>query len=159
VIRTFDPADLAALTALTIDVFGPFHEDSFRPAVGDTAFAAFDGDWRAGYRTELAGLHAPDQHRHLAVADSAAGLTGFVAWQADPATRGGTLSHVGVAASARRQGLATALCEHAFAGLRAAGMVAVRIGTGGDAFHAPARALYQRLGCTPFPVVTYYREL
>ena len=34
--------------------------------------------------------------------------------------------------------------------MRALGAEVVEIGTGGDPFHAPARALYEKLGCTPF---------
>jgi hypothetical protein len=33
------------------------------------------------------------------------------------------------------------------------------IGAGGDPFHAPARALYEKLGCTALPVAFYYRRL
>jgi hypothetical protein len=39
------------------------------------------------------------------------------------------------------------------------GEVVVSIGTGGDDFHAPARALYESLGFTPFPTVNYTRAL
>lgn len=35
----------------------------------------------------------------------------------------------------------------------------VVIGTGGDSIHAPARAPYEWLGCTMFPVAVYYRQL
>ena len=33
------------------------------------------------------------------------------------------------------------------------------LGTGGDEFHAPARAFYDSLGMTPLPVVVYYKVL
>jgi hypothetical protein len=35
----------------------------------------------------------------------------------------------------------------------------VEIGTGGDDFHAPARAFYESLGCVKLPVAVYFREL
>ena len=36
----------------------------------------------------------------------------------------------------------------------------VSIGTGGtDAFHAPARALYESLGCVPVHVAYYLKQL
>ncbi|MDX3132208.1 hypothetical protein PV367_20965, partial [Streptomyces europaeiscabiei] len=54
---------------------------------------------------------------------------------------------------------APALCEHAFADLRGRGTRLVEIGTGGDAFHAPARALYESLGRVPFPAAHHYRQL
>ena len=51
------------------------------------------------------------------------------------------------------------MCEHAFGEMRALGAEVVEIGTGADPFHAPARALYERLGCTQLPIAVYYREL
>ncbi|UOZ04319.1 hypothetical protein [Amycolatopsis sp. WQ 127309] len=60
---------------------------------------------------------------------------------------------------ARRSGQAsTRLCEHAFAGLRQLGPKVVEIWTGGDPFHAPARALYESLDCVALPLMVYFRE-
>ncbi|MDW8809767.1 GNAT family N-acetyltransferase [Streptomyces scabiei] len=38
-------------------------------------------------------------------------------------------------------------------------MQLVEIGTGGVPFHAPARTLYESLGCVPFPMAHYCRRL
>ena len=76
-----------------------------------------------------------------------------------PARRNASLSHLAVAAGHRRHHAGTALCEHAFGEMRALGAEVVEIGTGADPFHAPARALYERLGCTQLPIAVYYREL
>jgi hypothetical protein len=43
--------------------------------------------------------------------------------------------------------------------LRRRQVTVVHIGTGGDAFHAPARRLYESLGFTGYPVVDYTRAL
>lgn len=59
----------------------------------------------------------------------------------------------------RRSHVGTALCEHAFAQMRALGGEMVEVRTGGDDFHAPARALYESLGCVQYPTAAYYREL
>jgi ribosomal protein S18 acetylase RimI-like enzyme len=158
-IRTFTEADLTAVIALAVDVFGPFHEESFRPSVGEVVFANQDAAWRDDYARQIPGLHAPDADRQIVVADAGGAIAGFVAWTVSKAKRHGELTHVAVAAAHRGAGLATALCEHAFGQLRESGAEVVTIGTGGDDFHAPARRLYESLGCTPFPVVTYYRVL
>lgn len=73
--------------------------------------------------------------------------------------RNGTVVILTVSAEPRRQHAGTALCEHAFDQMRRLGTDVVEIGTGGDPFHAPARALYEKLGCTPLPVTIYYRQL
>jgi ribosomal protein S18 acetylase RimI-like enzyme len=158
-IRPFLPHDLARLTELTIETFRPFFEDSFRPLVGDVIFTNQHGTWRADYRQQVAELHAPDQHRYVAVAEVDNAIAGYVAWSVDPARQNGSISHLAVTAEHRRHQVGTALCEHAFAELRARGAEVVEIGTGGDPFHAPARALYERLGCTPLPTAVYYKQL
>ncbi|HEU4422487.1 MAG TPA: GNAT family N-acetyltransferase, partial [Pilimelia sp.] len=95
----------------------------------------------------------------VAVAEADDAIAGYVAWSVDPARRNGTVTHLAVSAAHRRHHAGTALCEHAFGQMRALGAEVVEIGTGGDPFHAPARALYERLGCTPVPVAFYYRQL
>ncbi|MEW2382199.1 GNAT family N-acetyltransferase [Micromonospora sp. NPDC047707] len=158
-IRAFRQDDLAPLTNLTIETFRPFYEDYFRPLVGEVIFANQHGAWRDDYRTQLAGLHAPEEHRHVAVAEIDGTIAGYVAWSVDPARRNGTVTILAVSAAYRRHHLGTALCEHAFDELRALGAEVVEIGTGSDPFHAPARALYERLGCTELPIAVYYRQL
>ncbi|MFD4999992.1 GNAT family N-acetyltransferase [Streptomyces buecherae] len=158
-VRAFNQNDLAALTALTIETFRPFYEETFRPLMGEVVFAVEYGDWREDYRKQVAELHDPDRHAHVAVAEVDGSLAGYVAWNVDPARRKAVVTILAVAASHRRRRVGTTLCEHAFARMRALGAEAVEIGTGGDPFHAPARALYEELGCTALPVAVYYRPL
>ena len=158
-VRTYVPHDLARLVDLTVETFGPYYEDYFRPLVGEVVFANQHGGWRADYRELVAGLHDPSRHRHVAVAESEGALAGYTGWRVDPARRNGTVTILAVSVDHRRHHVGTALCEHAFDAMRAAGAEVVEISTGGDRFHAPARALYERLGCTPVPVSVYYRRL
>ena len=120
-IRPFVQSDLARLIELTIETFRPFYEDSFRPLVGEVVFANQHGHWRDDYREQVAGLHVPDQHRYVAVAETPDALAGYVAWSVDPARRNGCVSHLAVSAGHRRQHVGTALCEHAFAEMRTLG--------------------------------------
>jgi ribosomal protein S18 acetylase RimI-like enzyme len=52
---------------------------------------------------------------------------------------------------AQRRGVGTALCRDVVERPRGRGVTVVHIGTGGDAFHAPARRLYESLGFTDIP--------
>jgi ribosomal protein S18 acetylase RimI-like enzyme len=158
-IRTFEPGDLARLTELTIDTFGPFYENSFRPLVGEVIFTRQHGRWREDYRALLAALHAPERGKHVAVADSGGVIAGYAGWEIDLSREHGRITILAVGADHRRGHLGTALCEHAFSHMRARGAVYAEIGTGGDAFHAPARALYESLGCIKVPAAVYFREL
>jgi ribosomal protein S18 acetylase RimI-like enzyme len=158
-IRPYADADLARLIDLTIDTFGPFYEDSFRPLVGELIFTHQHGDWRGDYRRQVPGLHDPAAHKYVAVAEHDGVLIGYVAWRVDTTRRQGAVELLAVARGQRRSGTATTLCEHAFAAMRREDAQYVEIGTGGDDFHAPARAFYESLGCVKLPVAVYFREL
>ena len=158
-IRLFLPADLPRLIDLTIETFGPFYEDSFRPQVGDVVFSHQHGSWRDDYRRQVPALHDPDNGKYVAVADAGRLVVGYVAWKVDVARKHGAIDLLAVAAEYRRQDTGTSLCEHALAYMKASGVEVVALGTGGDRFHAPARALYERLGFTPFPGVHYFKAI
>ncbi|MFI6693090.1 GNAT family N-acetyltransferase [Streptomyces sp. NPDC050433] len=158
-IRAFTQHDLAPLTELTIDTFRPFYEDSFRPLMGEDVFTVQHGNWRDDYRKQVAELHAPERHTYIAIAEVDDAIAGYVAWNVDQARKKGEVTILAVSTEHRRHHVATALCEHAFAQMRALDAEVVEIGTGGDQFHAPARALYEALGCTPLPLTVYFRQL
>ncbi|MFB6679199.1 GNAT family N-acetyltransferase [Streptomyces sp. NPDC056390] len=158
-IRAFSQHDLAPLTELTIETFRPFYEDSFRPLMGEVIFTVQHGNWRDDYRKQVAELHAPERHAYVAVAEIEDGIAGYVAWSAVPADRKGCVTVLAVSAKHRRHHVGTALCEHAFEEMRTRGAEVVEIGTGGDQFHAPARALYEELGCISLPAAVYFRQL
>ncbi len=67
--------------------------------------------------------------------------------------KSGRLEMVAVHPTAQRRGVGRALCNHVLERLESQGVLVVHIGTGGDAFHAPARGLYESLGFTELPVV------
>ena len=162
-IRAYRNSDFDRVLDLTCATFGPFYEESFRPAVGEEVFAVQHGDWRGDYRVQVAGLHDPEGGKHLALAETGEGdgaeLAGYVAWNTDGERRSGNVEILAVSAAHRRRGLASALVRHAFDRMRAAGARIAVIGTGGDDFHAPARAFYDSIGGTAFPVAVYYYEL
>jgi ribosomal protein S18 acetylase RimI-like enzyme len=83
-----------------------------------------------------------------------------VAWTIDPAARHGQVTMLAVAAAHRRDHIGTALCQHAFPDMAGKSVAVVTIGTGGtDPFHAPARSLYERMGCVPVHVAYYFKQL
>ncbi|EHR62991.1 GNAT family N-acetyltransferase [Saccharomonospora cyanea] len=158
-IRPLTPPDLPVLLDLTIDTFEPFHEDSFRPLVGEVVFTNRHGSWREDYRRHLAGLHDPGNGRYAAIAEDSGKILGFVGWILQPTERHGEIDLLAVAVGSRRHGIGRALAEHAIARLKTGGAEVVSVNTGGDAFHAPARALYEELGFTPFPNVNYTKAV
>lgn len=158
-LRPYQPRDLDRLIELTIETFGPFYEQSFRSIVGELVFSNTHGNWREDYHQQVSNLHGPDRGQYVVVAEDAGAIAGYVAWNLNPVRRRGEIDILAVASTHRRLGLGKTLCEHAFADLKGRGVEVVEIGTGGDGFHAAARALYESLGCTPFPAVRYYKEI
>lgn len=158
-IRTYDDDDLPRLITLTIATFRPFYEDYVRPLLGEEVFAHQHGRWQQDYRDEVPTLHDPANGRHLAVAESGGDVAGYVAWRPGERPASGQITMLAVAADHRRQQVGRLLCEHAIAALRADGVEVVGIGTGDDAFHAAARALYEDLGFTKIPIAGYLRKI
>ena len=160
-IRPYHSRDLDTLTELTIATFGPSYENHFRPLVGEAIFQHQHGRWADDYRAQVPTLHDPAAGKHVAVAEtSGATVAGYVAWTVDPARRHGDIVILAVAAAHRREHIGTALCEYAFEDMTDQGAEVVTIGTGGtDSFHAPARALYDSLGCVPVHVAVYFKQL
>lgn len=51
------------------------------------------------------------------------------------------------------------LCLHAIEAMKADGVEVVELGTGEDAFHTAARALYESLGFTKVPIAGYIKKV
>ena len=71
-------------------------------------------------------------------------ILGYVAWGYDPKASHGTIELLAVGREHRGCHVATTLCQHALDNLRACRARTVDVGTGGDAFHAPARGLLRK---------------
>jgi len=159
-IRPFAPADLPALIDLTIEVFGPFYEQSFRSMVPLDVFTHQHGSWADDYRESVPKMHDPTADKRVAVGETDSGeIAGYVAWVTEPERRHGEIDTLAVREPARGHGLGRELCEHAFAAMREQDVEVVSVGTGGDWFHAPARSLYESLGFDLVPVAVYLRAL
>ncbi|HEX5563146.1 MAG TPA: GNAT family N-acetyltransferase [Nocardioidaceae bacterium] len=159
-IRPSRTSDLPALVGLTIEVFGPFYEQSFRAMVPPDVYEHQHGRWADDYRDFVPTLHDPEHGKHVAVAESDDGqIVAYVGWHIDLERRHGEIDPLAVRETHRRSGLGRELCEHAISAMREHGVEVVSVGTGGDWFHAPARALYESMDFYPVPVVYYLRAL
>ena len=159
-IRDGRHTDLPALTDLTIAAFAPLFESDLPRLLDPLVYAHDHGDWKARYRTQVPALLDPDARRFVTLAEEAEGGNplGYVGWEIS-ADGSGRLQLVAVHPHARRRGVGSAVCRAALAQLKQRGVSVVHIGTGGDAFHAPARRLYESLGFTGYPVVDYTRAI
>ena len=112
-----------------------------------------------GLPQEVGALHQPERNKYVVVCEDAAEIVGYVAWDIDTARRHGGIEILAVVPSHRRLGVGTMLCERAMADMKSRGVEVVEVRTGGDAFHAPARRLYESLGYTLFPTAVYFSKL
>jgi len=157
-IRDYEATDLPELIDLTIEVFRPLFEHDLPTIWGQEIVAHDHPRWEDDYRKQVPSLHDPVAGRFVTLAEEDGAVLGYVGWDVSRGTTG-QLEMVAVAADARGRGVARALCEHVLDRMREHGIAVVHIGTGGDPFHGPARALYESLGFRGWPTYDYARTL
>ena len=158
-IRPFAVSDLPTIIDLTIETFRPFYEGYVRPLLGEEIFAHQHGAWEQDYRDDVPTLDDPNVGRYVAVGEINGTVAGFVSWRVEGRPHHGQIYLLAVDASYRRQRLGHQLCNHAVEQMKQAGVEVVGIGTGDDAFHAAARALYEDLGFTKIPIAGYLKKI
>lgn len=152
-------SDIPQLVEIAFETFGPFYEGYVRSHLGDDIFLHQHGNWQQDYRDDIPTLHQPGEGRNLAVAKIKDVPVGFVAWKTGTKPFHGEIHLLAESPRSRRQNIGRELCDHAIKAMRSAGAEVVEIGTGGDEFHAPARALYENLGFTKIPVAVYFKKI
>lgn len=158
-IRAFQVPDLDELQKIREAAFAPVFQ-SFReivgPAISEVALASEETE-QAALLTKLCSEEAPDQV-FVGVVDGR--IVGFVAVSLDAEKKLGELGLNAVAPEHTGKGYGTALYRHALDVMKAAGMKAATVGTGGDPSHLPARRAYKKAGFGPtIPSQWMYRLL
>jgi GNAT superfamily N-acetyltransferase len=158
-IRRYQESDLQAVVEFSLRAWEPVYE-SLRQVLGDAIFARVNQpDWRA-VQEEAVRASCTSHERDVFVAVDDARPVGFAAVALDAFHDGmGVVDIVAVDPSYQRRGIARKLMERSAEHMREQGMDIAAVGTGGDAGHRPARALYESLGYTPLPGVRYLRLL
>jgi len=158
-IRPFVDADLPALVELTVQTFRPFFEGYVAPLFGEELFRLHHGHWQQDYRDELPTLHSPAAGRRIAVAEIGGTIAGLIVWNTGERSAHGRIHLLAVSAPYRRQQVGKRLCVHAIEEMKKNGVEVVEIGTGEDAFHASARALYEDIGFIKVPIAGYIKHV
>jgi ribosomal protein S18 acetylase RimI-like enzyme len=158
-IRRFTDSDLDVVVAFSLAAWEPVYA-SFEHVMGPDVFPLVYPDWRATQAEDVrAACRDPKNDAWVATVDRRP--VGFVVTQAEHegAVNAAQVYMIAVDPAHQRRGVADMLLSHAVAELRASGVYVVSIGTGGDAGHAPARALYRKHGFRPLPLAVYYLPL
>src|SRR5262245_11989149 len=104
-IRLCTRADLPTILNITLEVFGPFYERSFRSMVTPEVFEHQHGSWADDYRRQVPALLSPDQHKHIVLAEDQGEVVGYLAWNTDTDRRHGEIDIVCVREGQRRGGI------------------------------------------------------
>ncbi len=145
VMRRSAAGDLPRLQALRQAAFAPVFA-SFRSLLGEELYSLVQAREDEEQADLLMTIAAPGSGWEVHVAELADEVVGFVAVRADADTRVGEIGLNAVSPEHAGRGVGTAMYEFALGQMRAAGMQAATVATGGDASHAPARRAYEKAG-------------
>lgn len=156
-IEPYDPSKLDAIVRLSLRAWEPvFHsiETVMEPAV----YREFYPDWRVSQRSAVEAVCA-DPDMEVWVASMESQTVGFAALKLHAEDRMGEIYMIAVDPDSQRQGIATALTNHALDCFRNAGMSIAMVETGGDPGHGPARRTYESTGFRLLEIARYFRKL
>ena len=158
-IRPYEAADLDAIVELSLRAWQPVFE-SLREVLGDAIFARLhEPDWPT-VQAEAVRSSCTSDERDVFVAIADGRPVGFAAVALNAFhERMGVVDMIAVDPDYQRRGIARQLMARSAEHMRSHGMDIAALGTGGDAGHGPARALYEALGYTALPGVRYLRLL
>jgi GNAT superfamily N-acetyltransferase len=158
-IRQYEESDLDAIVEFSLRAWKPVFE-SLGQVLGNPIFARLhQPEWRS-MQAEAVRASCTSDERDVLVAVADGRPVGFAAVALNAFhERMGVVDIIAVDPAYQRRGIARQLMDRAAEHMRAQGMDIAAVGTGGDAGHGPARALYESLGYTALPGVRYLRLL
>jgi len=165
VIRPLVPADVDAVVGIAVAAWQPIFA-RYRQMMGDELFITVHPHWQQEKARQVRQACAPDSSAIVVVAEmpqngeQVARVVGFCTCYTRPAVDVGEIGNNAVHPDWQGRGIASRLYQYVFERLRDRGMRYVKVHTGGDPAHTPARRAYQKAGFdVALPQVEYYREL
>ena len=157
-IRPYLDSDWDAVLELCILAFTPVHE-SFERLLGTELFALVYPDWKTSNKDYLRSLTNSGEKERFLVAEQNGLIVGFIHYEVDSTKQRGTIGINAVHPAHQSKGIGSLIYGHVLQTMRAQGMKYVRVDTGGDPSHAPARRAYEKVGFLPIPVLHYFTSL
>jgi ribosomal protein S18 acetylase RimI-like enzyme len=157
VIRRLEDADLEAVVAFSLEAWAPVFA-SLEAALGPKVYGLLFPNWSAA-QADAVKATCEENDVWVAVADGRP--VGFVAvgFIDEDAARAGEIHMIAVDPAYQGSGVGASLMQRAIAHIEEQGLDLAIVATGGDPGHAPARALYEKLGFNPLHMTRYYRTL
>jgi len=158
VIRDLAPEDVEAIAAIAVAAWEPIFA-GFREAMGEDLFAAACPNWRQEKARQVRAACEAGNAAGVSVAEAGGRVVGFATFYVK-ASGLGEIGNNAVHPDCQGRGIGPRMYEHVFGRLRAKGARFVKVHTGGDPAHAPARRAYEKAGfALRLPTVDYYRPL
>ncbi len=155
-IRTFDDKDLEEIVKVSLLAWEPVFV-SFKQILGPVIYSFLYPNWRKSQAEGVEAICKDSERVSVLVAELRGKVVGFLAYQIKGQT--GEVELLAVHPDHQGLGIGTELNNRALEEMKAAGVVMVEVGTGGDESHAPARRSYEKAGYTSLPLVRYYKHL
>ena len=158
-IRAFESTDAERVLEICRLAFAPIYE-GFRQNVGADLFDRFYSDSADRQIDELRSACETAGDETVSVAEWDGVVVGFVAVSMTPNESVGEIGLNAVHPDYGCRGIGRGLVEFALARMKERGIVAVKVATGGDRSHAPARRTYEKAGFTSaIPSLTMFKLL
>ena len=157
-VRPFEQEDLSRVIEIALAAWEPIFA-FYRHTMGEELFMAAHPDWRADKAGQVRRGCINSEAATALVAEWEGQVVGFITFY--KRSEGiGEIGNNAVHPDFQGRGIGPHMYQAAFDQLKAEGMRFVRVTTGGDASHAPARRAYQKAGFTiQLPMVEYFHEL
>jgi ribosomal protein S18 acetylase RimI-like enzyme len=155
IIRHAEEKDIKAAVAIAIDAWIPIRE-VFKKELGEEIYHAFFKNWKAEKEAEVS-AELKSGNGFVTISDNK--VVGFISYKID-SNGNGTIGTNAVHKDYRRRGISSMMYNHVLECLKKKGVSFVKVITGGDEGHLPARIAYEKVGFTSsLPFVCYYKKL
>jgi ribosomal protein S18 acetylase RimI-like enzyme len=156
-VRPYVDGDWQALLDICVLAFTPACESLGRP--GTRSLAHADPEWRTSIGSYLLSLTGSGERERLLVAELRGTVVGVVHYEVEANKQCGSIGVSAVHPARQGEGIGTAMYDHVLEAMRAQGVKYVTADTEGDASHAAARRVYEKLGFVSVPMVHYFKSL
>ncbi|MBM3187116.1 MAG: GNAT family N-acetyltransferase [Chloroflexi bacterium] len=158
-IRDLRPEDVERLVEIAVAAWAPIFA-YFRETMGEELLRTAFPSWQEDKAGQVRRACQPASGAGVGVAHIGDEVVGFVTFYSNVQKGIGEIGNNAVHPDWQGLGISLRMYEHAFTHLRQQGMRYVKVETGGDPAHAPARRAYEKAGFDiALPTVVYYRAL
>jgi ribosomal protein S18 acetylase RimI-like enzyme len=158
IIRRIRPEEVETICDIAVRAWEPVFAE-FRRRMGDEMFEAKHAGWREN-KAQQVRWHAQNYPQWVIVTELGGQVVGFLTYRLKEPEGFGEIGNNAVDPDFQGRGLGAAQCAQALDLFREAGMKYAEVVTGLDDSHAPARAMYERVGfAQTWASVMYTRTL